>query len=109
MFVPISNAGFWDEVFESGDEFIENGSNQTQATDIDETELKAMINTIYNALLALGIVASVLIGAGLGIKHILGSVEEQAKTKEMLIPYIVGCIAIFGAFGIWKLIIEIIS
>ena len=38
-----------------------------------------------------------------------GSVEQQAKVKEMLMPYAIGCIVIFGAFGIWKLAVTIFS
>ena len=38
-----------------------------------------------------------------------GSVSEKANVKETLIPYIAGCIVIFGAFGIWKLVVTIMS
>ena len=38
-----------------------------------------------------------------------GSVAEKAQVKETLIPYVAGCVVIFGAFGIWKLIIEIMK
>ena len=38
-----------------------------------------------------------------------GSVSQKAKIKETLIPYIAGCIVIFGAFGIWKLVVTIMS
>ena len=38
-----------------------------------------------------------------------GSVEQKAKVKDSLVPYIVGCIVIFGAFGIWKLVIQILN
>ena len=37
----------------------------------------------------------------------ISSVEEQAKIKELLVPYVAGCIVIFGAFGIWKLAVNI--
>ena len=76
---------------------------------IDTTEVKNQSNKIYNLLLALGIVLAVLIGAVLGIKYMLGGIEEQAKIKETLIPYIVGCVVIFGAFGIWKLAVSIMT
>ncbi len=32
----------------------------------------------------------------------MGSVEAKAQIKEKLIPYVVGCAIMFGAFGIWK-------
>ena len=37
----------------------------------------------------------------------LGSVEEQTKVKESLVPFVIGCIVVFGAFGFWKLFVEI--
>ena len=48
-------------------------------------------------------------GAILGIQFITGSVEQKAKVKDSLIPFIVGCVAIFGAFGIWKLVITLLK
>ena len=38
-----------------------------------------------------------------------GSIEQQVKAKEMLMPYAVGCVVIFGAFGIWKICVTIFS
>ena len=37
----------------------------------------------------------------------LGSIEEKAQVKEALIPFIIGCIVVFGAFGIWKIVTQI--
>lgn len=39
----------------------------------------------------------------------VGSVEQKAKVKDSLLPYIIGCIVIFGAFGIWKLVLTILE
>lgn len=110
LFIPISNAGFWDDVKSSGEIFIKNGKDQTGNSDeVDQNKIDDLMNQIYNALLILGVVISVLIGAVLGIKFMLGSVEEQAKIKEMLLPYATGCIVTFGAFGIWKIMIVILG
>ena len=49
------------------------------------------------------------IGGILGIQIMWGSIEQQVKAKEMIMPYVVGCIVIFGAFGIWKLAVTIFS
>lgn len=68
-----------------------------------------MNGKIYYGLMALGICLAVIIGAILGIKIMWGSIEQQVKAKEMLIPYAIGCIVIFGAFGIWKLCINIFA
>ena len=39
----------------------------------------------------------------------VGSIEQKAKVEDSLIPYIVGCVVIFGAFGIWKLVLTILE
>lgn len=110
-FIPISNANTWGDIISSGKDFIEDGSRASGSDESDSDEsginqekLKAAINKIYNLLLALGVVISVIIGAVLGIKFMVGSVEEQAKIKETLLPYVTGCIVVFGAFAIWRLI-----
>ena len=35
----------------------------------------------------------------------IGSAEEKAQIKDALIPFVIGCIVIFGAFGIWKIFV----
>lgn len=109
IFIPISNAedNFWNNVITSGDEFVSNGT--ASSTEIKQEKLDDAVDTIYNALLTLGIVLSVLVGAILGIKFMAGSIEEQAKIKELLIPYVTGCVVIFGAFGIWKILMNVLS
>ena len=62
---------------------------------------------IYNILLVIGMAVAVGIGTVLGIKFLMGSMEEKAQIKESLIPFIIGCIVVFGAFGIWKAVISV--
>ena len=39
----------------------------------------------------------------------LSSVEGKADVKKALVVYVIGCIAIFGAFGIWKLLLQLLE
>ena len=39
----------------------------------------------------------------------MSGAEGKAQIKELLVPYIVGCIVVFGAFAIWKLLVTILS
>ena len=100
--VQANNLG---DIITGGQNFIESGSKQTP---IASDSIKNLSDTIYNILLVLGTVIAVIIGAILGIQFITGSVEQKAKVKDSLIPFIVGCVVIFGAFGIWKLVITIL-
>ena len=108
---PVASAkGFWSEIFQSGKEFIGDGKGEVRKNPaINEDEVNALNGKIYYGLMALGICLAVIIGAILGIKIMWGSIEQQVKAKEMLIPYAIGCIVIFGAFGIWKLFINIFA
>lgn len=109
-YIPISQASFWGEIFETGDNFVEQGKNEVaENAAINGTEMKKQTDKIYTILITLGVALAVIIGAILGIKFMFGSIEEQVKAKETLIPYIVGCIVIFGAFGIWKLMVSLFS
>ena len=74
---------------------------------IDEEALKGTSDSVFKVLLSIAICVSVIVGAVLGFQFILGSVEGKAKVSEALMPYIVGCIIVFGAFTIWKIAISI--
>ena len=94
------------EVISGADDFIKNAN--TQGT-IDQSTTQATIDLIYNVLLAIGLVVAVICGVILGIQFMLSSADGQAEVKEKLIPYAVGCVVIFGAFGIWKLVMVLLK
>lgn len=99
-----------DGVFKAGDNFINEGKTESQKNEaINYEEFRLTTNNIGSVLTTLGIVLAVIIGGILGIQIMWGSIEQQVKAKEMIMPYVVGCIVIFGAFGIWKLAVTIFS
>ena len=106
IFIPsISQAANGiDDIIKSGDEFINGGNILINKQKLDEKQ-----SFIFNSLLSVGVVLTVVIGGFLGIKFMLASAEDKAEIKQMLIPYVVGCIVVYGAFGIWKLIITILD
>ena len=101
--ITTSQASSLGDVLALGEDFIWEG--RTEGWTVDSQKMQGKISEIYNILLALGIVLSVIIGAVLGVKLMFAGIEEKAKVKEMLVPYAIGCVVIFGAFGIWKLVI----
>lgn len=84
-------------------------SKADQTATVDENKLASASNEVYGMLSSVGMVASVIVGIILGIKYMMASVEEKANVKESLTPYFIGCVVIFGAFGIWKLVINTFS
>lgn len=95
------------DILHAGQNFIDEGKSQDSV--INPGQLRDSSNSIYNILLGIGVILSVLVGAMLGIKIMWGSIEQQTKAKEALMPYVIGCVVIFGAFGIWKLAVTIFS
>ena len=86
--------------------FIESGGGTAT---VNNDKLKNASNSIYNLLSSIGMIISVVVGIVLGITFMMASAEDKAKVKEALIPYIVGCVVVFGAFGIWKIVINTFS
>ena len=118
IILPVqSNAtSIWDDIFSSGDKFIQKGKEQATSSNqqsggsvISDKEIKEANSDIFNILLSVGIVLAVLVGGVLGVKFMIASAEDKAKIKEAMIPYVLGCVIIFGAFGIWKLAITILN
>ena len=95
-----------DSIIEGADNFLDIGGGQTQ---IDIAEMQEMKDILYNILLGVGMVIAVIIGVVLGIKFMVSGSEEKAKVKETLIVYALGCVVIFSAFGIWKIVINVIT
>jgi len=91
-----------EDVFAGGDSFIQAGKDKTS---IDEEKLKSTSSSIFNVLSVIGIIIAVFTSAILGIKFMIGSTEDKAQIKEALVPFIIGCIVIFGAFSIWKIFV----
>lgn len=101
-----TNAAALSNIVSGADGFIQNGQGSSK---IDNDDIHNLSDSLYNILLIIGTVIAMIVGVVLGIQFITGSIEAKSKVKESLIPYVVGCVVIFGAFGIWKLAITILQ
>lgn len=66
-----------------------------KGTNADSDTLKLKANNILGIIQIVGIIVSVVILMAIGIKYMLGSVEEKAEYKETLKPYIIGAFVLF--------------
>ena len=58
---------------------------------------------MYNILLAVGVAVAVIVGGIIGLRFMtVTSAEEKAEITKLLIPYLIGCIVVFGGFAIWR-------
>lgn len=93
------------DVIQGGDSFLQSG--ESGAKKLDEGKLSKTSKELFNILLILGMCIAVIISGILGIKFMIGSAEEKAEIKDALIPFVIGCIVVFGAFGIWEIFVTI--
>ena len=107
LFIPNAYAGPLQDIMNRADGFVNNGENGENV--INNDALREGSNTLYNVLLVIGIAVAFIWGIVLGIQFITGSLGEKADVKKNLIVYLVGCVIIFGAFGIWRLLLQLLE
>ncbi len=62
--------------------------------------VKQWIASIMNIVAIVGSGIAVIALIVLGIKYMMGSVEEKAEYKKTLMPYVIGALMVFGASAI---------
>ncbi len=97
--------GSLDDVMNNGNSFLNAGSESS--TMIDQNDLKSLSNFISGVLLTIAIGVTVITGAIMGLNFITQSIEEKAKVKESMIPWVIGIIVSFGAFTIWEVAVNL--
>lgn len=75
--------------------------------DIDVVTSKAGI--VFDVITTVGIVTAVITLLIIGIKYMIGSVEEKAEYKKTMIPYIIGIVMIGGISVILRLISNVVA
>lgn len=80
-----------------------------ELTDSDTLLAFQKTGTIVSGLTILGTVIAIAGIMILGIKYMMGSVEQKADYKKTMIPYLVGCILIFTITRIVSIIYNLVS
>ena len=81
-------------------EHVDDWKPEDRVTGTGKTKLEEMGSKILSAVSGIGMVTAVLIIAVLGIKYMLGSVDEKAEYKKDMIPYLIGAVLLFGITAI---------
>ena len=92
--------------------FIGNTVNAFSLPELTGTKTKAkeiekVGNAVIQVLSVVGSILSVIVIVVLGIKYMLGSVEEKAEYKRTLIPFLIGAIFIFAASTIAGIVYQV--
>jgi len=82
---------------------------QSSTGNIDTTNVVSELVSVGQALTFIGTGVLIAVTAYMGIKFLTSGPQEQAKIREQLMGLLVAGFVIFGAYFIWKAIIDIVS
>lgn len=72
-------------------------------------KVKNLGNEVLGVLQAIGIVVSVIVLIILGIKYMMGSVDQKAEYKKSMLPYVIGASVLLSASIITNIIMNAVS
>lgn len=78
-----------------------------KSNQISEPDLEEKANTILGTINVVGIIVSVVTIVIIGMKYMLGSVEEKAEYKQTMIIYLIGAILLFSITTIANILYNI--
>ncbi len=81
----------------------------TQPSDVNEQGLADLIKSLTNIGLVIGTIVAIGAGIIIGIKFMTDGANGRAELKQALTPYITGVAILFGAYGIWVIVINVFT
>lgn len=105
--MPLYSKAFTlDDVIDNGKSFLEVEKPGLASTP-EESKLQALSNTVSGILLTIALAVTLISAVVMGINFVVQSVEDKAKIKESMIPWVIGIFVSFGAYAIWKITMSI--
>lgn len=80
-----------------------------ELTETESTSAIQKIKPIIEIITGIGMAVSVITLIVLGIKYMIGSIEEKAEYKKSMIPYLIGAVMIFAISSVVTAIMEFSS
>lgn len=108
-------------IFDQGKDWLETGENNIPQQKASGGYMLDLIfgtadnnnsqgfQQLAGILMGVGFFVVAIVGVWLGIRLMFASAENKAKSKEALIVYLIGTVIIFGALGIWRLLITLLD
>ena len=100
-----SRATTLDDIIKNGKSFLQLGDTSVA----NEDELKSLSDFVSGILLWIAIAVTLISAIIMGINFLTQSVEDKAKIKESMTPWVIGIIISFGAYTIWQITINLLS
>ena len=97
-----SEAASFENIINDANSFLNAGDSSVAGTP-NETELQEISQTVSNVLLTIALGVTMISAVVMAINFTIQSVEDKAKIKESMIPWMIGIFISFGAYGIWRI------
>ena len=98
LIVPITSYGLsFGGMKGDADNFINKGTNGQKITPIG------------NVLVLIATIVLVVVGMIMGLKYMIGGTDQKANMKEKLIWYIISIALVYGAVGIFTIVVNIMN
>lgn len=95
-----------DDIISNGKSFLQLGVTKNE---INEDKLKTLSSFVSSILLWIAIAVTLISAIVMGINFLTQSVEDKAKIKESMTPWVIGIIVSFSAYTIWQVTISAFS
>lgn len=102
-------AGTLGDTITGAKNFLSSKNESLYDSSLDKDKLSDASSAIYNTLLMVSFVVVAVVGITLGIKSMMANAEEKANIKKALIIFLIGTIVVYGAFGIWKVMVDYLN
>ena len=93
-------------ILQEGRNFIDNGNSQTP---IKWDEIKKNILPIAHILVAIATIVFMIVGMIMGINYMISGADERAGIKQKLIWLIIAMVVVYGATGIYNIVVDIMQ
>lgn len=81
--------------------------SKVEATGADTVE--SIANRVIGPIRIIANIISIVMLVVIGIKYILGSIEERAEYKKTMKPYLIGAVIVFGITNLLGVLIAVIE
>ena len=95
-----------DDIFSSGKEFIDKGNEGAPITTQDAI---AAFVPVGITLVGIATIVLIVVGLIMGVKYMIAGANEKAQLKEKLIYFVISIVLVYGATGIFVLVIQIFN
>lgn len=102
-------ADFISDMESNASKFVSTGEKEAKLGTGWLTSITGKFTSLGQLLTMVGAGVMVAVLSYMGIKYIMSPPDKQAALKQQLVGVLVAGIVIFGAYGIWSAVLQVVS